>query len=377
MAGPSDSTSLTWTIRVAQSLAYLGLLVACGLALFAAWAIRGTPTGRDDRLRTVGIGALGVAAVGLVIGLPAAEADANGDGPAGLVSASAWTDGIATAGGFAALLGFAGAVVAVFAHNAALRTAGAVIGFGSLLITGHTRTFGPAVATLGADLVHVVAVGAWIGGLAGLVLLIGSPALHEVIARFSKLASALLAGVVVSGLVLGWRIVGTFDALFSTTYGTVLLIKVGLVLVAMSLAFLNRRWLASPNSSSLRGEVAILAAITAVTGVLVHLNPTPAVQQHTAAKTVDGVMIHASISPCRPGDNTVTLMVHGADVPLPEITARTADGTIGPLNLAVREIGDGRYTAEVKLVVEGEWTIDIGVRVSTYQEATAILTCTP
>lgn len=376
-ASQTDSAATMWLIRIAQGLAYVGLLVACGLALFAVWSLRGETTGRENRLRRIGIVATVVAAVGLVIGLPAAELEANGEGLPGLLSAANWTSGLGSTAGFAAILGIAGAAVATMFNKRCLRLAGAFVGLGSLMITGHTRTFGPAILVLGADFVHVVAVGAWVGGLVGLALLIGTPNLAAIVARFSKLAALLLAAAALSGIVLGWRILGSIDALTSTSYGLVLLVKTGLVVSAIGVAWLNRRWLVAPRSSALRAESAVLVSVAAFTGVLVHLNPVPPAQEHSVMKSVDGVMLHASIAPCAPGDNTVTVMVHGADVAAPEISARTADGTIGPLTLKVTEAAEGHFTAAANLLVDGEWTIDIGVRISTYREASAILTCTP
>jgi hypothetical protein len=54
------------------------------------------------------------------------------------------------------------------------------------------------------------------------------------LARFSSLAGGLLALVAVAGLVLGWRILGSWPALVGTTYGLVLVAKTTLVALVVA-----------------------------------------------------------------------------------------------------------------------------------------------
>lgn len=94
------------------------------------------------------------------------------------------------------------------------------------------------------DALHVAGAGAWIGGLA-LVLLVGLPAAREadiprqlagglhlpaaMLVRFSKLAVPAVALVVATGLVNAWIQVGSWRALTETSYGRTLLVKLALV----------------------------------------------------------------------------------------------------------------------------------------------------
>ncbi|CAM3897643.1 copper resistance CopC/CopD family protein [Smaragdicoccus niigatensis] len=369
-----DHPGVTWLIRIAQALAYLGLLVSCGLALFQAWVAREVS---DDRLRRIGLAAAATAAVGLVIGLPAFELDADGTGLSGLFAMEPWTSGIRSGAGAMAVLGIAGTTVATVFRNRCIRIAGAVAGLASLPAMGHSRTFEPPILVIGADLIHVLAVSAWIGGLIGLVVLFRRPEIADVISRFSRIAAWLLAALVTTGLILGWRIVGSWDALFHTGYGQVLLAKVALVAVAVAIAYVNRQRLSTPSSARLRSESAVLFVVAALTGVLVHLNPTLPVQQLMVMKQENGVLIHAAIAPCRIGENTVTVMVQGAQVEAPTITAQMTTAGIGPLNVPVTAQSSGEFTAPLTLRNKGQWTIDVTVRISKYQESTTILTCTP
>ena len=99
------------------------------------------------------------------------------------------------------------------------------------------------------DAIHVLAAGGWIGGLFVLAV-VGVPAAlagtesvdrTESIALIARLANAFsptalvfAALVVVSGGVAAWLRVGSLAQLFSSTYGTVLLIKLGFVVLVLA-----------------------------------------------------------------------------------------------------------------------------------------------
>jgi copper transport protein len=108
----------------------------------------------------------------------------------------------------------------------------------------HWRTF--AVAT---DAIHVIAAGAWLGSLCALVF-IGLPAalrtesrntptglstglstnlMADVANAFSPVALTFAAIVVLTGLVSAWLRLGSISALWRTSYGAVLLVKLALV----------------------------------------------------------------------------------------------------------------------------------------------------
>ncbi|MDH6137386.1 copper transport protein [Kitasatospora sp. MAA4] len=94
------------------------------------------------------------------------------------------------------------------------------------------------------DMLHLLAMACWLGGLA--TLLVGLR--HGIGAteadRFSKVAFSSVAVLVASGVYQSWRGVGSWGALVDTEYGRLLLIKIGLVLVMLGLAWFSRRWVA-------------------------------------------------------------------------------------------------------------------------------------
>jgi copper transport protein len=99
------------------------------------------------------------------------------------------------------------------------------------------------------DHVHVVAVSAWVGGIAMLALLAITshrhltPAGAEVWARlwprFSIVALVAVGCVLVSGAWLSWKHLGSPSELFDTSFGRVLLLKVSLVAVMIAVGAIN------------------------------------------------------------------------------------------------------------------------------------------
>lgn len=118
-------------------------------------------------------------------------------------------------------------------------------------LTGHANTGDLRGLTLVADVLHVWAAGAWIGGLA-LVLFLdrasrgaplgGGPTLLEVLVpRFSKVALVSVGTLVVTGVFASWVHVEGWGALVDTGYGRLLLLKLALVGGVLLLGAINFR----------------------------------------------------------------------------------------------------------------------------------------
>ena len=87
--------------------------------------------------------------------------------------------------------------------------------------SGH----GQAVNSL---LVHLIGAAVWLGGLLTLLLVARSvdrPRLSVLTARYSTLALFAFIGVAASGVVSAWLRIGSFDALFGTGYGRLVVLK--------------------------------------------------------------------------------------------------------------------------------------------------------
>jgi putative copper resistance protein D len=115
-----------------------------------------------------------------------------------------------------------------------------------------------------SDAAHLLAAGAWLGGLVPLVMILSSygldrkvqPAteyLDQVLMRFSGMGYVAVAVLIGSGLVNSWFLVGNITALPTTQYGQLLLAKFTLFAGMLLLAVINRFWLV-PSMSKARAQ---------------------------------------------------------------------------------------------------------------------------
>lgn len=152
---------------------------------------------------------------------------------------------------------------------------------------------------LGADVVHLLAAGVWLGALAVLAILLFTSkgrsdpdalgALHRGLEGFSGVGTATVAALLATGLLNSWFLVGPSHVgdLLATPYGRLLCVKVGLFVAMLGLAGLNRfrltpalaRSLSQGDASlkSLRASIAFETAcggaVLALVGVLGTLAP--------------------------------------------------------------------------------------------------------
>jgi copper resistance protein D len=122
----------------------------------------------------------------------------------------------------------------------------------TLAWTGHATgdTGADRYVHLTSDAVHLLAAGAWVGALPGLISLLkraGGVARPEGFAlavsatrRFSTLGMVSVSALVLTGLVNAWYLVGSVPALLGTDYGRLLLWKLLLFALMVTLAAINR-----------------------------------------------------------------------------------------------------------------------------------------
>jgi putative copper resistance protein D len=120
---------------------------------------------------------------------------------------------------------------------------------------GHTHVSDGAahVIHISADGAHLLAAGAWLGGLLPLAYLLAvtrrSPSPEYcgdasiALLRFSSMGYAAVITLVVSGLINSWFLVGSVSALTGSPYGQLLLVKLCLIAGMLAFAALNRFWL--------------------------------------------------------------------------------------------------------------------------------------
>jgi copper transport protein len=125
---------------------------------------------------------------------------------------------------------------------------GGLLGLGLVIsagLSGHAAAdTEPALAMVLVDL-HFAAVAAWLGGLVLLVASVlpgGHARLHEVVPRFSQLAFGAMVVIVVTGALQSLRAVDGLDALLTSEYGHLLLLKLVAFGVLLAVASISRAW---------------------------------------------------------------------------------------------------------------------------------------
>jgi copper transport protein len=238
---------------------------------------------------------------------------------------------------------------------------------------------------------HLLAVGAWIGGLVWLLAGLRGrerPGQLAAAVRFSRLAAPVLGLVAVTGLSRALHLAGGWQGLLDTSYGRFLDVKVALFLGLVLLGALNRYRVLPALASgvrrldslrrNVRGEVVLAACILALTAVLSQLPPGKFVVEQAAAKPpappsvqVEGsdfatsVRIALTVSPGTPGPNTFTARVtdydSGEDWPATRVALRfTPRGRpeIGGSSLDLTRSGDGSWQGRgSQLSIAGSWVV--------------------
>ncbi|MFB6665334.1 copper resistance CopC/CopD family protein [Streptomyces parvus] len=122
----------------------------------------------------------------------------------------------------------------------------------------HASTGIQTSIAMPVDVLHLLAVAAWLGGLASLLVAlyrtpdIGSAAVQ----RFSAVAFGSVVVLAATGIYQSWRQVGSWSALTGTRYGQLLILKVALIAVLLAVAWFSRRWTGRLTDSAVASEEA-------------------------------------------------------------------------------------------------------------------------
>jgi uncharacterized membrane protein len=260
------------------------------------------------------------------------------------------------------------------------------------VLVGHAAGPSPLRSlNLFVQWLHLLAVGAWIGGLVWLLAGLRGRERPEQLAsavRFSKLAAPVLGLVAVTGLSRALHLAGGWQGLLESSYGRFLDVKVALFLGLVLLGALNRFRIVPALAGgarrlgglrrNVRGEVVLAACILAVTAVLSQLPPGKFVVEQAVAKPpappsvqVEGsdfatsVRIALTATPGTAGPNTFTAKVtdydSGEGWPATRVALRfTPRGQpdVGPSTLDLTRAGDGTWRGQgSQLSIAGTWVV--------------------
>lgn len=251
-----------WSLIGVRFALYLTLAALFGLSAFSLYGLRGRERGDALALRPwlVASAAFGLlfSAAWVVLmassmaGTPAWPIDREAvDGMlTGSAIGAAWKLRMGTLV-LAALAALFAAGRGIWLSAVALCSA---VALATLTWTGHGAMEEAAMGWvhLIADILHLIASGAWVGALLGLILLVSRPATrvdaahlgltHRALHGFGAVGTAVVGTIVVTGLVNGWMLVGIGNivSLPTTLYGQLLIAKLALFLAMLGLASLNR-----------------------------------------------------------------------------------------------------------------------------------------
>jgi copper transport protein len=271
--------------------------------------------------------------------------------------------------------------------------------------SGHAGQTSPRGLSLLLDCSHLVAGSLWIGGLIGLLVLWPSldsrarvPGLSVAVPRFSNVAFVSVLVLVGSGVGATIIHLPIFSALWSTSYGKAILVKIGLLLVALSLAAVNLlrtkpQLVAARNGDPdaggaaagllrrmISGEAVIIAGAIFAAAVLSSLAPPAAalskegsalahVGPGRVAATVhqNGYTLQMLVSPNKaaiPNNFALKITKNGAPVRGANVTLGFAmlDMEMANQEYQLREVQPGVYTRPAPaLVMVGHWGLSFNV----------------
>jgi copper resistance protein D len=230
-----------------------------------------------------------------------------------------------------------------------------------------------------SDMMHLLAAGAWLGGLPAFAWLVWrtrrarKPAWSDFAIRstrrFSVIGILSVGALLASGLVNSWYLLSGPGDLLSTDYGRLVAFKIGLFAAMVAIATVNRFYLTPrlPRAPALRAlqrnslaEIALGMCVLLFAGMLGTLPP--AAHKHLAPEgnPPDAAFVHihtveamadVMINPGRPGQPRVTIRVTRED--LSHFSAKD-------VRLSLEPPGRGSHPVEQDAVeqTDGSWLVD-------------------
>ncbi|MFZ4517822.1 MAG: copper resistance protein CopC [Microthrixaceae bacterium] len=237
-------------------------------------------------------------------------------------------------------------------------------------IGGHAATAGPVAVAVGADVVHLLAAAAWVGGLGVLVLTWDGDGGR--VRRFSGMALVAAPLVVLSGVVGGWLHTRSLGAVTSTDYGRLLLAKLAGALLMLAIGLWARRRLVRPDApvggllGGLRAEAMVGIGVLAVTAVLVATPPAveASLRPVSVVRQAGDITVRMQVEPARSGPNTVHLYYLARDGSLAPVDAaelQVATRGVEPRRVPVTPLTPSHAIATDVQLTPGRWAFRLTV----------------
>ncbi|WP_433222718.1 copper resistance protein CopC [Dactylosporangium sp. CS-047395] len=387
-------------VPVAKYAGYAGLVLLIGpavmLALWYPRRLNREPLLRLARAGIIAIGAGTVVSIWLQAPLASGAALLNvSPGELGQVLTSPF--GITLLARLAALTAIATQIrrIGRGTRQVALTTA-VVAMLVTWPLTGHPRASPYTAVVVVADVVHIAAMGLWIGGLICLWAVLLPRAdqreLAVILPSWSKWAMASVYWLVAAGVLQALIQVGGWAAITGTQYGEILLVKVGLVALILLAAAWSRRMVHKGRTARLRTtvglEAGVAALVLAVSAVLVQLSPgrsadlepTAAVQAQGFAATLNSPLyaVQFEVYPAVVSEynsfHAFVFTPEGKPLPVEQwtVTAALPDRGVEPMDNPVYTVTGNQGLGNITFPLPGTWKLTITLRVSEFDQATVI-----
>ena len=410
-AQPSSSGDRLWEIigGISRFIMYLAALVAAGVAFFLAFI----HDRAEDRWRIVPFVRIGsILAVFSAIGIVMSQAALlTGKGAGAVTDSNVLRDVLSQNLGWSLALLMIGLAavhlstdIPKLVVSKSLALSGGLAATVSFAVWGHATELSPKAISLTADAIHATAAALWLGGLVGLVMVLSlrTPetvrATAGIISRFSLMAFWSVIALTIAGLTL--TITGSdanLNSILTTTWGQLVLAKIGLTLIVVLIAAWNRRTLVpsltgpTENNGELavrwatllrtiRAEAVLLVAVLALTAIVVNVPPARTavvakIDRVDITQRVDTGNVQLSVDPAIVGPNTVSVRyTDGTGQPINvansmSIEFSQSSAGLEPITRQVQASEPGVFVIQGnELSIPGTWTITIAVRTGDFTE---------
>lgn len=233
------------------------------------------------------------------------------------------------------------------------------------------------------DLLHVLAVSIWFGGLILLLFYRNNQRIEEQLKRFSPIALYCVILIVCSGLFASLRQVGSISALLHTSYGNWLIFKIILFMIVITVAWFTRQ--RALNSGALRtvmkyivAEIVLIISIFAATTLLTEQIPARQALVQAISRNVsspDGNLIfNVVIDPAKAGPINLHIYLlnkTGQTQDAQSVTAQITNNSrnIGPLDIPLVKISGNHYLASnTQIPFPGKWRLTMHALLSEIDE---------
>jgi copper transport protein len=403
-ASASTASLWVWPTYLNRIVLYAAMLLAAGSALLLL--VMSWPASVEPGLRRQGRIAALVAAGAFVVSMAVGGADIIAGGPGALLSGAAWSAAMGSTLSVSAAIGIPGALLAAWAFSQRAEWplwTGFALLVGSFLVTGHAATAVPVWLAATSVGLHLVGGAFWFAAFAPLVAtakVSAAPEAARVMDQFSSRAVWLVGLVLVSGLVVSWIQVRSPANLLSTDYGQRLLVKLGLVVVVLAMAFWNKSRLtpalarggaaAGANMArSIRIESGVMLLVVAAAASLTLPTPPRALGEQAAATaagampasdgfretwTSAGYSVEVEVTPARTGENMVMLRFKDAAGAPVAMQRASIDVSLPAAQVeGITKVGEAMppdmyHFMVPELIIPGDWRFTVSAFVSDFDK---------